>query len=122
MNVRVAGLLLAAAALFGQSPGIQDNSFLIEEAYNQERGVVQHISTFSREWNSRDWLYTFTQEWPAPGNWRHQVSYSLTRASDAWGDTVLNYRYQVLGDGDSRVAMAPRISLLLPSGSVARGR
>ena len=23
---------------------IQDNSFLIEEAYNQERGVVQHIS------------------------------------------------------------------------------
>lgn len=26
-----------------QSP-IQDNSFLIEEAYNQEDGVVQHIS------------------------------------------------------------------------------
>jgi len=26
---------------------IQDNSFLIEEAYNQESGVVQHISTFS---------------------------------------------------------------------------
>ena len=23
--------------------GIQDNSFLIEEAYNQESGVVQHI-------------------------------------------------------------------------------
>ena len=26
-------------------PGIADNSFLIEEAYNQEHGVVQHIST-----------------------------------------------------------------------------
>jgi hypothetical protein len=25
---------------------IQDNSFLIEEAYNQEDGVVQHISAF----------------------------------------------------------------------------
>ena len=25
--------------------GISDNSFLIEEAYNQEEGVVQHILT-----------------------------------------------------------------------------
>ena len=25
---------------------IQDNSFLLEEAYNQEDGVVQHIQTF----------------------------------------------------------------------------
>src|SRR4051795_13687763 len=56
---------------------IQDNSFLVEEAYNQERGVVQHISTFSRMWNSEDWSYSFTQEWPAPGNWRHQLSYTL---------------------------------------------
>ena len=54
-----------ALAAFGQSltttketPPIQDNSFLVEEAYNQERGVVQHISTFSRMWNSKDWSYT----------------------------------------------------------------
>lgn len=25
---------------------IQDNSFLLEEAYNQEAGVVQHIQSF----------------------------------------------------------------------------
>jgi hypothetical protein len=30
------------------TPPIQDNSFLIEEAYNQEPGVVQHISVFTR--------------------------------------------------------------------------
>ncbi len=24
--------------------------------------MVQHISTFSRMWNSKDWSYTFTQE------------------------------------------------------------
>ena len=47
-----------------QEPPIQDNSFLVEEAYNQERNVVQHISTFSRLWNSKDWSYSFTQEWP----------------------------------------------------------
>jgi hypothetical protein len=39
---------------------IQDNSFLIEEAYNQERGVVQHINTFQRV-HSGDWVYTFTR-------------------------------------------------------------
>jgi len=29
------------------TPQIQDNSFLVEEAYNQEFGVVQHIQSFS---------------------------------------------------------------------------
>ncbi len=43
-------------------PGIQDNSFLVEEAYNQNFGVVQHISSFTRFWNSKDWNYTFTQD------------------------------------------------------------
>jgi hypothetical protein len=114
---------------FGQNP-IQDNSFLIEEAYNQEHGVVQHISAFSRMWNSKDWFYSFTQEWPAPHNWRHQFSFTLVGAhAGAFagsgvgvGDTVLNYRYQVLGTGESRVAFAPRASLLLPSGDVTQGR
>jgi hypothetical protein len=109
---------------------IQDNSFLIEEAYNQEDGVVQHISTFSRMWNSKDWSYTFTQEWPAPHNWRHQFSYTLMRmhAGDfagsgaGWGDTALHYRYQLLGNGDARVAFAPRVSILMPTGNVAGGR
>lgn len=53
------------------------NSFLIEEAYNQERGVIQHISTFSRMWNSKDWSYSFTQEWPGLRDPRHQFSYTL---------------------------------------------
>src|SRR5437867_10915261 len=42
----VADLLSPVATLIASEPlakGIQDNSFLIEEAYNQEPGVVQHI-------------------------------------------------------------------------------
>jgi hypothetical protein len=109
---------------------IQDNSFLLEEAYNQEAGVVQHISTFSRMWNSKDWSYTFTQEWPGPWDWRHQFSYTLTgmqaggvQGSGAgFGDVVLNYRFQALGNGGSRVAFAPRISVMLPTGDAALGR
>ena len=113
-----------------ETPVIQDNSFLIEEAYNQERGVVQHISTFSRMWNSKDWSYTFTQEWPGPHNWRHQFSYTLVAMHDGdypgrsagWGDAILNYRYQIAGDGKSRLAVAPRVSMLLPTGDVTAGR
>ena len=110
--------------------GIQDNSFLIEEAYNQDIGVVQHISTFTRMWNSKDWNFTFTEEWPMPHNPRHQISYSLVgmhsgdfgSSGGGWGDTILNYRYQVAGDGDSRFAFAPRLSVMIPSGDVAEGR
>src|SRR6185295_8865970 len=34
------------------------------------------------------------------------------------GDIAVNYRYQLVGDGDARVAMAPRLSVLFPSGDV----
>src|SRR5215217_4410843 len=97
---------------------IQDNSFLIEEAYNQERGVVQHINTFQR-FHSGDWVYTFTQEWPVPDQ-QHQLSFTLpvVRMDDhrGVGDLALNYRYQLVGDSDARVALAPRFSVLLPTG------
>jgi hypothetical protein len=127
-------MLVAAAAVAQQSSRppsapIQDNSFLIEEAYNQEAGVVQHISTFQRLWVSRDWAYSFTQEWPVPGHDRHQLSYTAVVTDPGGfpggaglGDTYLNYRYQIAGNGDTRVAVAPRLSLLIPSGSARLGR
>jgi hypothetical protein len=109
---------------------IQDNSFLMEEAYNQEDGVVQHISFFGRMWNSKDWTYSFTQEWPGLRNPKHQFSYTVlaTRlgefrgAGPGLGDLGLNYRYQLVGSGDTRVAFAPRLSLLLPTGDSRFGR
>ena len=55
--------------------GVQDNSFLIEEAYNQEAGVVQHIFNLRRQ--GHDWSFAFTQEWPV-GSQTHQFSYSPT--------------------------------------------
>jgi len=112
----------------GDPPPIADNSFLIEEAYNQEFGVVQHIHTFQRYWNSKDWTFAFTQEWPVDENPRHQLSYTLTAlhsgeppASGAgFGDIILNYRYQAIG-GD-KIAFAPRFSVLLPTGNHRFGR
>ncbi|HEY3054988.1 MAG TPA: hypothetical protein VGK31_03540 [Thermoanaerobaculia bacterium] len=37
-------ILAAVTATASDLTAIQDNSFLAEEAYNQEKGVVQHIS------------------------------------------------------------------------------
>jgi hypothetical protein len=112
------------------APKIQDNSFLVEEAYNQEFGVVQHIQNFQRYWNSKDWVYTFTQEWPVDLDPRHQLSYTLSAlhvgqqpaSGGGFGDMLLNYRYQLLGSGQSRLAFAPRLSVLLPTGNYRVGR
>jgi hypothetical protein len=104
---------------------IQDNSFLVEEAYNQERGVVQHISTFARPTEGNAWTYSFTQEWPL-GGIQHQLSYTLPVQNDpdgtGLGDIALNYRYQLLGNPEARVVFAPRLSLLLPTGSHEQSR
>ena len=62
--------------------GIMDNSFLVEEAYNQDAGQVQHIFNVVRSVSrhrgpdERAWDFAFTQEW-ALFSQAHQVSYTL---------------------------------------------
>jgi len=117
----------AASAQLPEEPQtISDNSFLIEEAYNQERGVVQHISLFTRDWTEKTWVFGFTQEWPVNAAPRNQISYSIGALSgspgqgDGVGDVWINYRYQVVS-GD-RVAVAPRASVIFPTGNALEGR
>ncbi|HEY2434526.1 MAG TPA: transporter [Vicinamibacterales bacterium] len=102
---------------------IIDNSFLVEEAFNQDPHVVQNIFTFQRL-TVRDWQFTFTQEWPVPRT-RHQLSYTIpVQALDGtsgMGDVLINYRLQVLEEGDGHPAFSPRISAILPTGRVAAG-
>jgi len=108
---------------------IQDNSFLIEEAYNQEDGVIQHITSFEHLATSHDWVYTQTDEWPLR-TLKHQLSVTLaaTHAGDfagsgaGWGDTAFNYRYQLVGSGEARLAIAPRFTVLFPTGNHLYGR
>jgi hypothetical protein len=95
---------------------IEDNSFLIEEAYNQDPGVIQHISSFQYMKNHR-WIYTFTDEWPVPGR-KHQLSFTiplLNAGETGLGDILLNYRYQAVYR--DRFAFSPRFSLILPTGN-----
>ncbi len=108
---------------------IIDNSFLVEEAFNQEPGVFQNI--FGLLHASRDeWALAFTQEWPLGGE-RHQLSYTLPFASTTvaglagaqrgLGDVLVNYRLQVLEEGPGRPAFAPRVSVILPTGNEDEG-
>ncbi len=106
---------------------IRDNLFLLEEAYNQEPGVIQHISVFQSLPRTREWWYSFTDEWPVPTDF-HQLSVTLNviglpaGASASFGDLLVNWRMQALGlGGTGAVAMAPRLSLVLPTGSVEKG-
>lgn len=106
------------------SRAIEDNSYFIEEAYNQEFRVVQHISTGLYQPNTKDFVYTFTQEWPVGGQ-RHQLSYtipyqSLHSAGCGLGDVALNYRYQLWGEDDC-AWVSPRFSVLLPTGRSSDG-
>jgi hypothetical protein len=123
--VPLVGVALHAQERPTDPPRIADNSFLVEEAYNQEAGVVQHIGTFRRAPDGA-WLFAFTQEWPAPSQ-RHQLSYTAPLVSDraggtGVGDLAINYRYQLAGHDDARVWFAPRLSVILPTGDAATGR
>ena len=132
----VIALVLCAAVTKGkaanQEPidGISDNSFLVEEAYNQEPGVVQHIfnAVYLRDPHRHGWPFNFTQEWPL-FSVQHQLSYSIV-SSYLWeegqlqsglGDILINYRYQALEEGSTSPAFAPRFSLILPTGSRDKG-
>jgi hypothetical protein len=114
-------LALAPFAALGADGPIRDNSFLIEEAYNQEPGVIHHTGTFARA-RTGGWTASYTEEWPVLGE-THQasVTFNAAQVNDAAGmsDVALNYRYQAVDRG--WLALAPRISVLLPAGDSTRG-
>lgn len=124
-------LLLSTSVLAAQdqdadAPYTEDNSILLEEAYNQEFGVVQHIAlaTFSGP-RHRDLAFEVTQEWPFATQ-RDQLSYTLTLIrpdgrSAGTGDFAVHYRRQ-FGMQGRPWALAPSASLILPTGSVDEGR
>ena len=128
VHVFAATQLTAQSTPENQPPPIKDNSFLVEEAYNQEAGVVQHINAFYRSIEGGGWLYTFTQEWPVAGQ-KHQLSYTIpiartgdgSSATTGLGDVAINYRYQIGGSENDRFALAPRLTVLLPTGDSRRG-
>jgi hypothetical protein len=109
--------------------GIQDNSFFVEEAYNQEPGVVQHIFNLPILFtgHEKDISPSFTQEWPIFTQ-THQFSYTIPYTfvrNGGWenglSDIRLNYRFQALMETERMPAFAPRFSFVVPTGDAGKG-
>jgi hypothetical protein len=102
---------------------ILDNSFLVEEAFNQEPGIFQNIFGASIN-DGADWDFGFTQEWPLASQ-RHQLSYTVPVArvvgNSGIGDVFINYRYQLSVEGPGRPAVSPRVSVIIPTGNETDG-
>lgn len=133
--VQVARVVLLLAALGGtataqdasataspQPFAITDNSMLVEEAFNQDPGVVQNIFEVGIS-AQHEWATNFTQEWPLFGH-RHQISYTVTYeslgAASGFTDTQVHYRFQIRDESAHGPAIAPRVSLFLPTGDSTR--
>jgi hypothetical protein len=135
--IRAFGLLLLTAAFPGAALGqttpqpapataakppfaILDNSFLVEEAFNQEAGIFQSIFGFQR--SGKAWDFAFTQEWPVRSQ-QHQFSYTLPYAGTpndrGLGQVMFTYRYQATMEGGRAPAFSPRVTLILPAASSA---
>jgi hypothetical protein len=109
---------------FYERPVIEDNSFLIEEAFNQEMGVLQHIFSVSlSNINSKLISYSFTQEIPLT-NGLHQFSYTLNYSSapglngismSGFGDLYLSFRQKIFNEYQWAIVI-PKFTLLIPTG------
>lgn len=113
---------------------MQDNSFFVEEAYNQEPGVVQHVFTAFGSVNQlrgnddRILDLSFSQEWPIFSQ-THQFSYTIPysfveaggKTENGVGDIELNYRFQLFTEQENRPAVAPSLSVILPTGNAENG-
>ncbi|WP_415061292.1 transporter [Bdellovibrio sp.] len=119
-------ILSLLGAITAQAAVVKDNSFLIEEAYNQEPGVVQFIQTYQYLDPVHEWGYSFTNEIPVPDE-THQFSYVIpvakknsgTDDQTQVGDVLLNYRYQLMNT--EMISIAPRFSLIVPTGDYKKG-
>ncbi len=119
-------VLFAAEQTDPIAKGIQDNSFFVEEAYNQESGVVQHILAMPVFFMHGQKKFTpnFTQEWPVFSQ-MHQLSYTIpytfTEEERGIEDVRLNYRLQALMESERTPAFSPRFSLVTPTGDADKG-
>jgi hypothetical protein len=118
---------------YGQ-PSIEDNSMFIEEAFNQETGIIQHISNLIIDEGRL--IYSYTQEIPLD-DYRHQLSFTIPYASLArpteiiskindqfltsgLGDIFVNYRPLLWGK-NSWALVIPRFTLIIPTGNSQYG-
>ena len=115
---------------YGQ-PAFEDNSLLLEEAFTQEKRVLQHI--LNVQWDHlrhNDILFSFSQEIPL-SHLTHQFSYTInysyfapvanaTSPRIGLGDIFLSYYRMITGER-SWIMIVPRLSVIVPTGKSKGG-
>jgi hypothetical protein len=116
--------------LYYHQPAFEDNSFLLEEAFNQPRGVIQNIMNLNCS-NARkgNIYYSFTQEIPVTD--KHQISYTINynilqpdnrdgKKRAGFGDVYISYRPALSGKNDKALVI-PKFTVILPTGNASAG-
>ena len=114
-----AAVLTALPLVAGEPSPIEDQLISAESAWNGEGAVMQF--TASSIFDAR--AYELAQTWGAAGG-RHQAAFAIPVYSDGvvgLGDVAVSYRYQAAGGAGSRIAIAPRVTALLPTRHAAFG-
>lgn len=117
-----------AAALFfcwalplmgGEPSPLEDVNVFAESGRNRSGAALLSTSFFLS--GGREYGHELAHEWSSA---RHQFGVTLPLFGSSRpmpGDATVNYRYQLIGDEDSRIAVAPRLSLVLPTRSARIG-
>jgi hypothetical protein len=109
-------LLVPLPLLAGEPSPVENQAFFPETAWNRSNAALQYNVFFL----GRASTWELAQEW-AGRRAQHQLSYSIPVYRDegesGLGDVTVSYRYQWIGGEGSRAAVAPRVSLMLPTRS-----
>jgi hypothetical protein len=119
MHRLLAALLLTLPLFAGEPLEIEDLHFFPESGWNRDDGVVQYNAFVHGRANAHE----LTQEIGSSGG-RHQFSVTVpvySQQATGLGDATVNYRRQLIGGDGSRLAVAPRVSLVLPTRSRSMG-
>lgn len=126
--------LKSGSYLYYGQPYLEDNSMLIDEAFNQEAGIIQHISNMVA--SDKMLNYSYTQEIPLVSH-KHQLSFTFSYAwlkkpvqairsagipvsTSGFGDILLSYHPLIAGK-HSWALVVPRITIIFPTGNVPSG-
>lgn len=127
------GLKSGSYLYYGQ-PYLEDNSMLIDEAFNQEAGIIQHISNMVV--SDKMLNYSYTQEIPLVSH-KHQLSFTFSYAwlkktgqytipagipasTSGFGDIMLSYHPLIAGKHNWAL-IVPRITIIFPTGNAPSG-
>lgn len=107
------GVVFATAAL-GEALPLPNTTFLIEEAWRSDAAIMQHAVWFTEE----DRTYVWTLELATPER-PHRFSMSLPvtirdPALLSVSEISLDYAWQFMGQSGDRMALSPRVSLIVP--------